>query len=191
VAKPEPASASANHVYARPDDLSDTGPSWRQLLLAYNEQPNGNPLRLLPAYRLYKNRTYGQLVRRYGVQNVYILSAGWGLIRADFMTPHYDISFSQTADDDKRRRKADHFADFCMLPAKIEEEIVFLGGKDYLPLFASLTNAIRASKTVFYNSLQPPQVAGCKLERFVTSTRTNWHYECAKALIEGSLKLPS
>lgn len=188
VARPEAAPTVANLVYARPDDPSYTGPSWRQVLLAYNERPNGNPLRLLPAYRLYENRTYGLLVDRFGVSNVYILSAGWGLIRADFLTPYYDITYSQSADDYKRRRKSDRYADFCMLSAHADEEIVFFGGKDYLPLFASLTAAIPARKTVYYNSSQPPQIASCRLERFVTRTKTNWHYECAKALLEGALK---
>ena len=27
------------------------------------------------------------------------------------------------------------------------------------------------------------------LKRFETTTRTNWHYECANALIDGSLKV--
>jgi len=184
VAKPHLAPAAANQAYARPDDLSDTGPSWRELLLAYNKQPNVNPLRLLPAYQRYENRTYGRIVDQFGVSNVYILSAGWGLIRADFWTPYYDITYSQSAEDYKRRRKSDQYSDFRMIPAQTDEEVVFFGGKDYVPLFASLTAAIRARKTVFYNASQAPQAAGCKVQRFVTSTRTNWHYECANALIE-------
>ena len=56
----------------------------------YNNNPAGNSLGLLPVYRLYANPVYERLVDKLGVANVYILSAGWGLIRADFLTPSYD-----------------------------------------------------------------------------------------------------
>ena len=65
--------------------------------------------------------------------------------------------------------------------------IVFFGGKDYLPLFSALTTGIYAPKTVFYNSASMPSGRGCKLRRFETSTRTNWHYECANAFIDGRI----
>ena len=74
-----------------------------------------------------------------------------------------------------------------MLPDQTDEHILFFGGKDYLPLFCSLTGAIRSKKTIFYNSARLPQADGCTLERFETTTRTNWHYECANAFLDGAL----
>ncbi len=189
VADPQAAPASPGQIYARPDDPSDRGIPWRQVLLKYNEQSLGNFFGLYPAYQLYENRTYERLVDRIGVQNVFILSAGWGLIRADFLTPNYDITYSQSAEAYKRRRKAATYDDFRMLPDRESDEIVFFGGKDYLPLFCSLTNAVRAKRTVFYNSARAPQAPGCTLERFDTTTRTNWHYGCANAFLDGALKL--
>lgn len=183
VANPESAPPDSAHIYARPDDLSDRGKSWREVLLEYNEIAGYNPLGLYPAYQLYENRTYARLVDRFGLRKVYILSAGWGLIRADFLTPYYDITYSQSADGYKRRRKSDCYQDFCMLPVDLAEEIVFFGGKDYLPLFCSLTGRVRGKKRVFYNSARAPQAPGCALERFETKTRTNWHYECATAFL--------
>ena len=59
--------------------------------------------------------------------NTYILSAGWGLINSEFLTPYYDITFSAAADNYKRRRKADTYRDFCMLPEDVDELIVFFG----------------------------------------------------------------
>ena len=91
---------------------------------------NDNPLGLYPAYRLYRNPIYERLVDRLGLQNVYILSAGWGLIWADFLTPYYDITFSQSAEGFKRRWKTDRYMDFSMLPDRQGDEIVFFGGKD-------------------------------------------------------------
>jgi hypothetical protein len=172
--------------YVRPDDASDRGATWRDLLLEYNRRPD-NPLGLLPAWKLYDNPVYGKLVASFGVENVFILSAGWGLIRGSFLTPDYDITFSQSADAYKRRRKSDRYRDFQMMPEDTREPVAFFGGKDYLPLFAALTSSISARKTVFYNSAQVPPMPGCVLKRFATRTRTNWHYECANAFLDGAM----
>src|SRR5579871_6499269 len=98
VAAPRKAPPSDKVFYACPDDQSDYGWSWRDALLKYNETPADNPRRLLPAWQLYEHSAYERLVGRLGDQNVFILSAGWGLIRADFLTPYYDITFSASAD---------------------------------------------------------------------------------------------
>lgn len=176
-------------VYARPDDICSGATSWRDELLAYNREPHGNPLGLCPAYRLYSNPIYERLAAHVGLTKLYILSAGWGLIAADFLTPSYDITFRPAADSYKRRRKADRYDDFHMLPDDTEENIIFFGGRDYLPLFGSLTHPVRATRTVFHNSAQPPQLSGCTLRRFDTSARTNWHYECASAFIDGTVSV--
>jgi hypothetical protein len=189
VAQPLLAPADPAHEYARPDDLFRTGLSWRRVLLSYNEtEKTNNPLGLYPAYRLYDNLTYERLVERFGVRNVYILSAGWGLIAADFLTPCYDITFTGKAEPYKRRRATDLYHDFRMLPNDETDEVVFFGGKDYLQLFSSLTESVRARRTVFYNSARAPQLSGCALRRFETNTRTNWHYECANAFLAGAIK---
>lgn len=175
-------------VYARPDDPSDDGGTWRDALLVYNRQRD-NPLGLLPAWQLYGNVVYGGLVKRYGVDSVYILSAGWGLIRSDFLTPDYDITFSQSVRKKapyKIRRKEDSYRDFVMLPEVTRDQIVFFGGKDYLALFCTLTATIAAKKTVFYNSRTRPDIPGYSLRRFETPTLTNWHYECVKAFLDGT-----
>lgn len=156
-------------------------------MLKYNDDPGDNPLRLYPAYQLYENRAYGRLVDRFGLRNVYILSAGWGLISADFLTPSYDITFSASADAYKRRRKMHRYDDFQMLPDDTQDDIVFFGGKDYLPLFCSLTDTIRSMKIVFFNSASVPRFNGYTFKRFETTTRTNWHYECANAFIDGTI----
>src|SRR5690606_6785711 len=111
VAHPELAPAGKACLAGHPDDASDqSGRSWRELVAAYNGRPGNNPLGLYPAYRLYTNGIYRALVDRYGVENVYVLSAGWGLIRSDFLTPQYDITFKkQGVDPFKRRRPGDRF----------------------------------------------------------------------------------
>ena len=118
----------------------------------------------------------------FGCENVFILSAGWGLIAASFLTPTYDITFSASAEPYKRRRPRDVYHDLCQLTDDSRQEFVFIGGKDYVPLFVELTSSIPV-RTVFYNSENPPSAPGCTLRRFQTNTRTNWHYECARALL--------
>jgi len=160
------------------------------VLLAYNRKPE-NPLRLLPAWQLYNDPAYGRLAGKCGVGNVYVLSAGWGLIRADFLTPDYDITFSYVKPEDryKRRSMAESYDDFCMLPLDARAPIVFFGCKGYLPLFESLTSSIRAPKTVFFNSAAAPEMPGHVLKRFDTRRRTNWHYECAAAFVDGRISV--
>ena len=187
VARPQIAPHQPNRLYARPDDLSNDGASWREHLLSYNANRGANPLHLYPAYELYQNRAYRRLVDQFGVSNVYILSAGWGMIAANFLTPSYDITFSSSAKAYKRRRKADPYKDFVMLPPKTRDDIVFFGGKDYLPLFCSLTKACRAKKIVFFNSSIIPRCDGYEFIRFRTNTQTNWHYQCVKAFLDGRI----
>jgi hypothetical protein len=71
-------------VYARPDDLSDTGTRWRDVLREYNATRQDNPRGLYRAHELYDVPTYGQLVRSLGEDRVYILSAGWASSRRVF-----------------------------------------------------------------------------------------------------------
>jgi hypothetical protein len=189
VANPEKAPPSEVYVYARPDDLTENKKTWRELLVDYNSRVGNNPLNLSPAYKLYSNMTYELLVNQYGVDNVFILSAGWGLIGAEFLTPKYDITFAQTSKDAKykQRSKRDTFHDLCMLPNDSDDELVFFGGKGYLPLFFELSQNYQGRRFVFYNSNVEPDTPDCTLIRYPTTTRTNWHYSCAKDFMAGKI----
>ena len=188
VASPHDVPCNGNRVYARPDDVSGNGGPWRDVLVAYNAEPGDNPLNLLPAWRLYKNPVYGSLVRRYGTGRVYILSAGWGLIRADFLTPNYDITFQTQAQNYKIRKRRDRYEDFIMVPSETVEPIIFFGGKAYVGLFCELTSGAKGPRYVWYNSKEKPNTPGCIARRFHTSKRTNWHYDCAQTFVEGKLE---
>ena len=104
VADPDLAPRDGDCIYARPDDIADTGTSWRAVLSQYNQNPDGNRLGLLPAWRLYRNSTYEILAEHFGLDRLYILSAGWGLIPANFLTPNYDITFSTARNVQKFKR---------------------------------------------------------------------------------------
>jgi hypothetical protein len=187
VAHPDTAPPAGGIAYKRPDDLSDDGRAWRARVLKRNQNTPAEDDDLLPAYRLYAHDTYRELAATFGVEKLFILSAGWGLIPATFRTPRYDITFAAQADSWKRRRKGDHYDDFLLVPDDADE-MIFLGGKDYLPLFCALTAGLKGHKTVFFNSMRTPDLpAGFSLVRYKTSTRTNWHYECARDLLAGRL----
>ena len=185
VADPAAAPPDPDATYARPDDTADDGRTWREHLVAYNEA-GINPYGLLRAFELYENPAYRQLVGQLGTENVYILSAGWGLIRADFLTPLYDITFSSAVKKSapwKYRRRTDAYRDLSQIPETSSDEVFFLGGKDYVPLFSALTAGVAGERTILYNSDTPPYAPGCNLKRFHTAARTNWHYEAARWLL--------
>ncbi len=192
VADPALAPESPRTVYARPDDRSSDGPSWREVLLRYNDDPTHNPLGLYRAADLYQNAAYGHLAARFGIDKMYVLSAGWGLIGASFLTPQYDITFTQAVKKTapwKFRRRNDRYDDLCQLPSDTDEPIVFFGCKEYLPLFYRLTQAVRAPKTVFHKSAVPPSFPGIIAIPYYTNLSTNWHYACVKDFLTGSIGL--
>jgi hypothetical protein len=188
VADPTSAPAS-DFLYARPDDISDVGPSWRELLCKYNKLSEGNPLRLLQSYSLYRDSAYARLSERVGVNKFYILSAGWGLVSGSYLLPNYDITFSTQADPYKRRRKHELYQDFCMLPES-KEPILFFGSNQYAELFCRLTAHIEAPKALFSRSRSAPELQGVKVINFETPRRTNWQYDCVNAFLSGKLELP-
>ena len=114
VAKPECAPSDEGRVYAKPDDRSDKKGSWCSVLKQNNASPGDNYFGLLSAWRLYKNSTYELLANRAGPERLYILLAGCGLIRADYLTPNCDITFSKAKNVElfKRRGGRDQFQDF-------------------------------------------------------------------------------
>jgi len=189
VGDPVTAPTAPGSVYARPDDLSDDGTTWRDQLLRYNDTPGDNQWNLLPAWRLYRHPVYGRLVKKFGASSVYILSAGWGLIGAEFLTPDYDITFSNSAEPYNRRSPRDRYADFNMLPASSSEPIFFFGGKAYISLFDSLTASHSGRRIVFFNSKNPPEVRDCELRPFIRAKTTNWQYDCANEFVDGKIEM--
>jgi hypothetical protein len=185
VARPNEArAANLAGNFARPDDSATTeGRSWRHLLVEYNAT-GANPLRLAQAARLYRHHAYSDLVDKFGLERVFILSAGWGLVRGAFLLPSYDITFSSAAESYLRRRQHDQWPDFCHLE-DTGEAVVFFGGRDYLPLFRRLTHGFSSPRTIYYQSVTSPDAPGCNLVRFPTTARTNWHYCCVAAFLSG------
>ena len=170
--------------YARPDNEARDGETWREKLVAYNKPcKDENPFRLLPAYKLYKPNIYTQLVEVFGIDNVYILSAGWGLLKASFLTPNYDITFSGSADAYKRRRERDQYCDFNHLESAIDEDLLFFGGQGYLDLFTTLTQNYNGRRIVYHCTNNVTKSDRIKYVRYPRCF-TNWQYKCAEKVIE-------
>ena len=185
VATPALAPARPDVIYATPDDQTTGGRTWRDALVDYNREHRANPLGLLPAIELYRHPVYEHLGTKFGLDHVFILSAGWGVLPASFLTPDYDITFSLAADRYKVRTARDRYQDFALPKERWDEPIVFLGGRSYAELFQRVTSNVTGPRTVFYNSDTAPHLPGCRLVRFQTAARTNWHYLCAEALLQG------
>lgn len=181
VAHPEQAPRRADGVLlVRPDDEREPGQRWRDYLLEYDGERN--PDRLLPAFELYGHPVYRELVESLGSERVFILSAAWGLIPATFLTPDYDLSLSQQAEAFVRRRTADRFDDFRLLPSGAGT-VHFVGGRSYVRLFCDLTGDVAVERVIHFRTAAPPSAPGCSIRRFDTATRQNWHYECARWLM--------
>jgi hypothetical protein len=183
VAHPEHHPGTNSNATFRPDDLiPSTLLTWRESLAAYNAKGT-NPYGLLSAGMLYAQPAYQKLLDYVAAENLYILSAGWGLIRSDYLLPDYDITFSSQCESWKRRKPCDHFQDFAHLTQDriVEDETVyFFGGKAYLPLYYTLTQALPTRKVVYYRSKSIPENGAFKYIRYDCPGSTNWHYQCIK-----------
>lgn len=189
VAHPERHREAGPHVLFRPDDLIPSrSTTWRDHLIAYNRLAE-NPDRLLAAAHLYGPPVYRRLLHHVGKEDLFILSAGWGLIRSDFLVPDYDITFASQSEPWKRRTSRDRFADFVQLTqADVVdgESVYFFGGKDYLPLYHYLTHALVARKVIYFAS---ETIRTHEAFEYIPygSSGTNWHYRCAVDFIEGRI----
>ena len=202
VANPDKCAKLSGFLYCHPDDRNPhTGKTWRAELDDYNKQyqHNGkNPRYLCEAYKLYEpkqhKKIYQQLYSNFK-ERLFILSAGWGLVRADFLLPYYDITFSSSAPVCKRRKESDEYHDFNQLAdEKLEENdsIYFFGLKDYLSLYCCLTRDLLCKKVIYHRSTR---IRICQAEgyEYIQYRREGiaiekWHYKCAEDFMEGKLQ---
>lgn len=184
-----PNEESKNHF--NPDNqIPNENRTWREYI---NSQENSD---LLESYKLYKPSIYNLLYDKYST-DLYILSAGWGIISSEFKIPKYDITFSKKAEKNSKRKKTDIFKDFNHLEnVSANEKIVFLGGADYLKLFYDLTKDLPNEKIIFFKKkniysdfpfLKNENLF--KLIKYETKAKTNWHYGCAKELLNNTIRL--
>lgn len=182
-----------NGIY-RPYDkiIPKAKTSWSDLISSPNVQVDQTN-NLVPAYTMYQNSIYEKLFREFG-GNLYILSAGWGLVKSTFRIPKYNITFSKT---DKtpietiRSQKDKEFndEDFNHLKIKPEKRIIFLGGEEYGKQFVRLTENLKNLKIIcYYNENNCPITLRLPNNTFTAflwnqGGRRKWHYNLAEELI--------
>lgn len=172
---------STNELEFHPDELiNGEKKSWREYLL--NSQKDD---KLLEAYNLYKRNQYKCLYKKYK-NNFYILSAGWGLINSDFKLPKYDITFSKKSSQRNKRNNSLNekpiYKDFNYLSIKGGEDIVYMGGKEYLNLFYELTKNISNRKIIYiYNhiSIPAPPNESFLIRSYFINYPSFWYYQLA------------
>ena len=179
-----------NALYFHPDNLiPNENITWRNLIAQLND--------ILPAYRLYRPNIYATLFERYG-NDLFIFSAGWGIIRADFRLPKYDVTFSNNNNIPvyARRNNNDIFQDFNHLVGIEENEsIVLIAGSNYVIPFCKLTRDLPNKKIIIYknqNLLNNNPYLNNNNFQFIhyqTDRRTNWHYEFAQRLIDNEIEI--
>ncbi|WP_297511101.1 hypothetical protein [Flavobacterium sp.] len=189
-----------------PDNkMNDKKTSWRDYLIK-----NQSDINLKKAFELYNPtktkypNVYLDLFNKYKT-NFYILSAGWGLVNSEYRLPNYDITFSKgkkvplNTIRNKNITVAPIYHDFNQfidesknLLINPEEDILFIGGKDYLKLFYALTQDLPNRKIIYYKGLFPTclplnsrNIIFRKYYHSNPKTNTNWHYELANKISIG------
>lgn len=198
VARPELKTPATSEFLARPDDqIPGVSISWRERLEAYNrefEKTGANPHRLLPAWRLYEPNAYGCLQSRFTSKNLYILSAGWGLVGADYLLPTYDVTFSGNVGEKKwcKRGKRDAYRDFRQLQPKDcqpQEPVYCFCTKEYLPLLYASVTQLDIRLVVYFTSDAISRESGVEYIEYGRKY-TNWQYECVQDWLAGRLATP-
>jgi len=112
---------------------------------------------------------YGQLIQALGFANVFILSAGWGLIRSDVRIPPYDVTFSKNNRVSSRAKikVSARCRNRYLLDQPSNAGCKIFVGKQY----AVFLNHI-------WQSRPTPQIRQCKM-------RTNWYYAAAIQSVQG------
>ncbi len=155
------------------------------------------------AYNLYSprnpfNDAYVNLNNAFN-NRFYILSAGWGLVKANYRLPNYDITFSVDNPENLRvfQNPNPPYNDFNHLTNNHNEvligrneDIVFMGGRAYIEQFISLTENSINKKLIYYFGINPPaQVLpqGFSYRKYFHPDATNytWYYFLAQDYANG------
>ena len=119
-------------------------------------------------------------------ENVFILSAGWGLVRADYLLPTYNITFSKQRNVPKECQRAKlepGWLDFNQLLDHVVdgEEVQFFGTPNYLDLFYSLSarDITRGKFVIHHKASLRQQRDGYLYQQYFGRAKTNWHYLAA------------
>ena len=79
------------------------------------------------------------------------------------------------------------YKDYNHLVPNDNDDIIYIGGKDYLDLFYKLTSKLSNRKIIYYNSnIMPENHDGNYIYRkYLSNYPTNWHYQLADDICNG------
>lgn len=199
--------------YEPDETIPDTNMTWRHAFLDhYRNKRKPDVLddadELPEAWKLYYPQypfqdIYKCLVNKCGKEKVFILSAGWGLVNADFQLPPYNITFTSEAHDYARISVKELLAKLLRynpLDGVTDEDttIYFFGGKHYRKLLYRYTDSVPVRKVVIYyyctnkdaqDKAQERENEHYEFRRYnpKEASRRTWYYECARRFIKGGL----
>ncbi|MBM4027434.1 MAG: hypothetical protein FJ280_18815 [Planctomycetes bacterium] len=144
---------------------------------------------LTEAGSLYSPPVYGQLVQRFGPTHVYVLSAGWGLVRADDRIPIYDITFNSSALPMARMSPNVRSAyDSVRRTVDGEDDIHLFLTPKYLLYWLSLFPFFGTRRIILHwrkGQRLPLGWRGAVCWHDCGERRLNWHYVAAKQFSDG------
>lgn len=186
----------ANPNEVRPFDKISNSDNKTLYDLVVEEQKTSE--QLLPASELYVSKSFKTLTEKFKDRrgDLYILSAGWGIVRSDFKLPLYDITFSAVGKTNQRKigvqgcdidnhwknvKEFNHLIEDIGEDSKIP--IVFVGGKGYMKRFYYLMNCVKNPVYILHRSspLNNNWIF-YKIGNGITTAKTNWHYTIADVL---------
>jgi len=188
------------------DQIPGSNKTWIDCVKAYNEASGEMPAeyinlnigtensrRLWQCGNLYKPPIYGELMSACGLRNVYILSAGWGLVCADKFIPKYDVTFSQLGDISVRIAGRDRLQ-YPSMSDEISDngEINLFISRAYATYWSNLFGGV-AQRTVLHWRLGqelPDGQYGTVIKHDCGNQVTNWQYTAARQFIAGLGKTP-
>ena len=152
--------------------------------------------RLTECGRLYLPVAYSALISRLGKENVYILSAGWGLVRADAVIPTYNITFSEAPKvpmnarvTPEGRSKSPSISDD--MPG--DDEIHFFMTPNYLEYWFQSLSGVGGDhrRFVFHwkkgaRNLPAGIHEGNAIWHELGGMKTNWHYAAVNQFLNGT-----
>lgn len=175
------------------------GPTWIECLRSFNDAPQrnlpqgvawgrGTPTR---AADLYSNPIYQRLACAIGVANVYILSAGWGLVRGTDVIPTYNITFSagQNVPPHARITPKDRVP-LGNLRNGVEgdDQIHLFLTPKYISYWLNAGLIIKPNRLVLHwraGQALPDGLGNVERITFETDARMNWHYGAADEFLDG------
>lgn len=172
----------------KPDDdiPGNINYSWRNYV-SNNQNQINLPYR---AYELYTENVYNELFMTFG-NRLYIESAGWGIVNAEFRLPNYDITFSDNTNEETiRHYQTGNYDDYNQLIVSPNDDIVFIGTEKYIPLFFYLTNQLPNRKIIYWKKHNTPinyPIPNYSFiyRRYISNNRRKWFYELANEIANG------